>query len=100
LRNIFGREEDRSTREPSALFGLDPAERERIGTKEDPLHGFEAAMERHADAEGAEQNGDPEKAIRLYEASVTEGFVGSNPYERLTSLYERRQAYEAALRVS
>jgi hypothetical protein len=51
-------------------------------------------MERHADAERAEQNGDPEKAIRLYEASVTEGFVGSNPYERLTSLYE------AALRVS
>jgi hypothetical protein len=60
LWNIFGREEDRSTGEPSALFGLDPAERERSGTKEDPPHGFEAAMARHADAEGAEQNGDPE----------------------------------------
>ncbi len=82
------------------LFGLDPAERERIGTEDDPLRGFEAAMERHAEAEKAEQNGDSEKAIRLYETSVAEGFVGSHPYERLASLHERRHDYEAALRVS
>ncbi len=100
LRGIFGRGETRSSGEPPNLFGLDPAERGRIGTEDDPLRGFEAAMERHAEAEKAEQNGDPEKTIRLYETSVAEGFVGSHPYERLASLYERRQNYAQALRVS
>ncbi len=100
MRGIFGREETRPSEEPSGLFGLDAAERERIGTEDDPLRGFEAAMERHAEAERAEQNGDPERAIRLYETSVAEGFVGSHPYERLASLYERRHDHEAALRVS
>lgn len=93
LRGIFSQEaiptEDFST----SLFGLDPAERERIGSEEDLLRGFEAAMERYAEAERAEQNCDPEK-------SVAEGFVGSHPYERLASLYERRQNREAALWVS
>ena len=82
------------------LFGLDPSERERIGTEDDPLRGFEAAMERHAEALEAERNGDPERAIRLYETSVAEAFVGSHPYERLASLYERRTNYGEALRVS
>jgi hypothetical protein len=97
LRGIFGRGEEGP---PAELFGLDEAERERIGTEDDPLRGFEAAMERHAEAEEAEQAGDPERAIRLYEMSVSEEFVGSHPYERLASLYERRHDYEAALRVS
>ena len=100
LRGIFSQEaippEDFST----SLFGLDPAERERIGSEEDLLRGFEAAMERYAEAERAEQNGDPEKAIRLYETSVAEGFVSSNPYERLASLYERWHNHEAVLWVS
>jgi hypothetical protein len=100
LRGIFGREETRPSEESSGLFGLDVAERERIGTEDDPLRGFEAAMERHTEAERAEQGGDPEKAIRLYEASVAEEFVGSHPYERLASLHERRHHHEAALRVS
>jgi hypothetical protein len=100
LRGIFGRQETTSAEESAGLFGLDEAERERIGTEGDPLRGFEAAMERHAEAERAEQSGDPEKAIRLYETSVAEEFVGSHPYERLASLYERRRDYEAALRVS
>jgi len=100
LRDIFGREETRPSAESPALFGLEESERERIGTEEDPLHGFEAAMERHAEAERAQRNGDPERAIRLYETSVSEGFVGSHPYERLASLHERRHDYEAALRVS
>jgi hypothetical protein len=99
LRDIFGRK-PRPSREPSPLFGLDCAERERIGTEDDPLRGFETAMERHEEAARAEQGGDPEKAIRLYEASVAEGFVGSHPYERLASLYERRRDYREALRVS
>ncbi len=100
MRGIFGREEDRPSQGSSALFGLDEAERGRIGTEDDPLRGFEAAMERHAEAERAQRNGDPEEAIRLYEVSVTEEFVGSYPYERLASLYERHHDYEAALRVS
>ena len=100
LRDIFGREETRPSKEPSPLFGLDAAERERIGTEDDPLRGFEAALERHAEAERAQQSGDPEKAIRLYETSVAEGFVGSHPYERLASLHERRRDHGEALRVS
>ncbi len=100
LRGIFGREQISPAEESASLFGLDEAERERIGTEDDPLRGFEAAMERHAHAERAEQSGDPEKAIRLYETSVAEGFVGSHPYERLASLYERRHDQGAALRVS
>jgi hypothetical protein len=100
LRGIFGRKETSPTDSSAPLFGLEAAERERIGTENDPLRGFEAAMERHAEAERAEQSGDPEKAVRLYETSVAEGFVGSHPYERLSSLYERRHDYEAALRIS
>jgi hypothetical protein len=98
LRSIFGRQEPPQVSSP--LFGLDPSERERIGTEDDPLQGFEAAMERHAQAAEAERNGDPERAIRLYERSVAEGFVGSHPYERLASLHERRRNYTGALRVS
>jgi hypothetical protein len=79
-------------------FGLEAAETERIGTEDDPLRGFEAAMERHEEAVRAEQSGDPERAILLYETSVAEGFVGSHPYERLASLHERRRNYEEALR--
>jgi hypothetical protein len=100
LRNIFGRGDTPREGSSTGLFGLDEAERERIGTEKDPLRGFEAAMQRHAEAARAEQNGDPERAISLYEISVSEGFVGSHPYERLASLYERRHDYEAALRVS
>lgn len=46
------------------------------------------------------ERGDPERAIRLYEESVAEGFVGSHPYERLASLYERRRDPERALAAS
>jgi len=98
LRGIFGRGEPPG--ESSNLFGLDPVERDRIETEDDPLRGFEAAMERHAEAERALQNADIEVAIRLYETSVAEEFVGSHPYERLASLHERRRDYEEALRVS
>ena len=100
LRSIFGQEQASTAERSTGLFGLDEAERQRIGTEDDPLRGFEAAMERHAEAERAEQSGDPEKAIQLYESSVAEEFVGSHPYERLASLHERRHDYEAALRVS
>lgn len=101
LRSLFGGPQGEPARErPANLYGLDPAEKERIGTGEDPLVGFEIAMERHMEAARAEERGDPERAMRLYEESVAEGFVGSHPYERLASLYERRRLYTEALRVS
>jgi hypothetical protein len=100
LRGIFGRREASTTERSASLFGLDETEREKIGTEDDPLRGFEAAMQRHEEAERAVQSGDPEKAIHLYETSVAEGFVGSHPYERLASLYEQRHDQQAALRVS
>ncbi len=101
LRGIFGGAAPENPGEPSAnLYGLDDAERERIGTPDDPLLGFEAAMERHEEAERAQGNGDPERAIALYEESVAGEFVGSHPYERLASLHERRRDPAEALRVS
>jgi len=98
LRSIFGGAGP-STEEPSPLYGLDEEERERIGTEEDPLRTFEAAMQRNEEAERAVHNGDPERAIHLYEISIAEEFVGSHPYERLASLYERRRNPAEALRV-
>ena len=98
LRNIFGGAPP-STEEPSPLYGLDEEEQERIGTEEDPLRNFEAAMQRNEEAERAVHNGDLERAIQLYETSIAEEFVGSHPYERLASLYERRRKPAEALRV-
>jgi len=97
---LEGRGGEPASELPANLYGLDPAEKERIGTEKDPLIGFEAAVERHMEAARAEQRGDPEKAMRLYEESVAEGFVGSHPYERLASLYERRHDPERALAAS
>ena len=98
LRGIFGGETPRPDPAPP-LYGLDPDERDRIGTEDDPLRDFEAAMQRNEEAERAEQNGDPQRAVDLYEKSVAGGFVGSHPYERLAAIYERRREYPDALRV-
>ena len=98
LRNILGGA-SHSTEEPSPLYGLDEEERERIGTEEDPLRNFEAAMQRNEEAERAVHNGDPERAIQLYEINIAEEFVGSHPYERLASIYEHRRNPAEALRV-
>ena len=99
LRSIFGGPE-RPTGEPSPLYGLEDEERDRIGTEEDPLRNFEAAMRRNEEAELAIESGDTEQAIRLYEISIREEFVGSHPYERLASVYESRHNITEALRVS
>lgn len=105
MRDIFGGggREEAGPATPAVpakpLYGLDPEERDRIGTQDDPLRDFEAAMQRNEEAEKAEQGGDPQRAIDLYEKSVAESFVGSHPYERLISIYERRRAYPDALRV-
>jgi hypothetical protein len=98
LRAILGGEA-RPEEPTGPLYGLDPEERERIGTDRDPSRDFEAAMRRNEEAERAEQSGDPQRAIDLYEESVAEGFVGVHPYERLAALHERRRDPAAALRV-
>jgi hypothetical protein len=98
LRDIFGGR-DRPAGEPSPLYGLEEEERARIGTEEDPLRNFEAAMQRNEEAELAFHNGDTERAIKLYEISISEEFVRSHPYERLASLYESRHNLIEALRV-
>jgi len=98
LRSIFGGAE-RPTGEPSPLYGLEEEERARIGTEEDPLRNFETAMQRNEEAELAVKSGDTERAIKLYEISIREEFVGSHPYERLATIYERRHDPTEALRV-
>ena len=80
---------------PTPLYGLDEREREQIGTEADPLLDFEVAMQRNEEAERALQAGDTGLAIDLLERSVSEGFVGSHPYERLASVYESRNPAEA-----
>jgi hypothetical protein len=99
LRGMFGgsREGEGS---PAPLYGLEEEERERIGAEEDPLRDFEAAMQRNEEAERALQSGDAGRAIDLLETSVSEGFVGSHPYERLAFIYESRRDPAEALRVS
>lgn len=79
---------------------LDDAERERIGTESDPLRGYEDALLRNTEAQRAEERGDVEEAVRLYEQSVAEGFVGAHPYERLAALREQQRDPAGALRVT
>ena len=99
LRSIFGGGEPSTQEGSPPLYGIDPEERERIGTDRDPLRDFEAGMARNEAAERAVHDGDPERAIELYETSVAEEFVGSHPYERLAALHERRRDPASALRV-
>jgi len=60
---------------------------------------LEAQTARNLEALSAEQAGDVEAAIALYERNVEEGFPGDLPYGRLVMLYERRGALEQAERV-
>jgi tetratricopeptide (TPR) repeat protein len=47
----------------------------------------------------AEQVGQVDEAIALYERNVAEGFPGDLPYGRLVAIYERRGAFDEAERV-
>ncbi len=96
LQAIFGGGTPK-THEPSEFF---PQENTNIGTEDAPLHGYEAAVERHEAAVRADASGDPETAIQLYERSVAENFVGSHPYEALASLQERHHNHAAALQAT
>ena len=100
LRRLFGGSENPRSEERFGLSTLDPEERQKIGTDQDPLRGYEAAVERHRQAMEADQRGDSETAITLYQRSVAEGFVGSHPYEALARLHERRRNYTKALRAT
>jgi len=98
LRGIFGGS-DPAPEEPAPLYGLEDEEWARIGTEEDPLLDFEAAMQRNEEAEKAVEGGDTARAIKLYETSLREEFVGSHPYERLALVYEHGHNPTEALRV-
>ncbi len=50
---------------------------------------LEAQTARNLEALSAEQSGDVEGAIALYERNAAEGFPGDLPYGRLVMLYER-----------
>jgi hypothetical protein len=60
---------------------------------------LEAQTMRNLDGLTAEQSGDVEGAIALYECNVGEGFPGDLPYGRLVAIYERRGALDEAERV-
>lgn len=96
LRRLFGGSEPNPPSSP--LLGEE--EIERIGTEEDLLRNYEEAAERNFRAMEAEQNGDLELAVSLYEQSVSEEFVEAHPYERLANIHERRGEHSAALEVT
>jgi hypothetical protein len=60
---------------------------------------LEAQTARNLEGLSAEQSGNVEQAIALYERNVAEGFPGDLPYGRLVLLYERRGALDEAERV-
>lgn len=102
IRKLFGGDgEPEHDAEREATGGvLSPEETGKIGTEEDLLAGYEAALERNMQAARAEGRGDIEAAIRRYEESVAEKFVGAHPYERLAVLHESRGRHAEALRVT
>jgi tetratricopeptide (TPR) repeat protein len=60
---------------------------------------LEAQTARNLDGLAAEQAGQVEAAVTLYERNVAEGFSGDLPYGRLVAIYERRGALDDAERV-
>ena len=60
---------------------------------------LEAQTARNLEGLAAEQAGNLEAAIALYERNIAEGFPADLPYGRLVALYERRGALDDAERV-
>src|SRR5712691_3176418 len=60
---------------------------------------LEAQTARNLEGLAAEQAGNLDEAIALYERNVAEGFPGDLPYGRLVAIYERRAAFDQAERV-
>ncbi len=96
LRRLFGKNSGEREERPSSPL-LSEEEMNRIGAEEDLLKNYEAAAERNFRAMEAEQKGDVELAISLYEQSVAEEFVEAHPHERLANLYEQRGRREDTL---
>ena len=75
-----------------------PPSTEHVESLEDRWR-IEAQTARNLEAISAEQAGNTEAAIELYERNVAEGFPADLPYGRLVAIYERRQAFDDAERV-
>ncbi len=60
---------------------------------------LEAQTARNLEGLAAEQSGQLDEAIALYERNAAEGFLGDLPYGRLVAIYERRAAFDQAERV-
>jgi hypothetical protein len=60
---------------------------------------LQAQTARNLEGMAAEQAGDVDLAIALYERNVAEGFPGDLPYGRLVAVYERRGELDEAERV-
>ena len=56
-------------------------------------------MERNRQAAHHEKEGQVDRAIRLYEANLADGFEGMRPYERLRLIYTRQNRYQEAIHV-
>jgi hypothetical protein len=81
LKRIFGGGGEAHCREWRRSDGiLSPNTQDGSGTERDPLHGYEAALERNLEAHRAEGRGDAKGAVRLYKKCVAEGFVGARPF--------------------
>jgi hypothetical protein len=60
---------------------------------------FQKMDQRNKQGQAYEQAGEPERAIPLYEANVTEQFFGTFPYDRLRIIYTRQNRFKDAIRV-
>jgi tetratricopeptide (TPR) repeat protein len=60
---------------------------------------LEAQTARNLEGLAAEEAGDLDRAVALYERNVAEQFPGDWPYGRLVAIYERRGALDEAERV-
>jgi tetratricopeptide (TPR) repeat protein len=60
---------------------------------------LEAQTARNLAGLSAEQAGEVDAAIALYERNVAEGFPGDLPFGRLVAIYERRGDFDEAERV-
>jgi hypothetical protein len=60
---------------------------------------LQAQTARNLEGLEAEQAGNPDLAVSLYERNAAEGFPGDWPYGRLIAIYEKREAFDDAERI-
>lgn len=82
--------QDRQCLTPEEKSAYDQAERQLFGEM----------VARNVRGAELEKLGRSAEARELYEANVTDGFVGAHPYQRLQALYLACGDYDRALRVS